>query len=62
MDRDVDSVLAGDLTLRLGWRQVLSACRAAITVARLLHARGWTGDLRSCGPGCLVPTQGSRAT
>jgi hypothetical protein len=42
----------GDLTLRYRWRHVLTPCRTAAQVAGALGARGWTGALRSCGPGC----------
>lgn len=52
LDRDVAAAVAGDLTLRVGWRQVLEPCRLAGSVAAVLRARGWHGRLRSCGPGC----------
>ncbi|MGN6576055.1 MAG: hypothetical protein ACTHKG_10215 [Nocardioides sp.] len=54
LDRDIDSAVAGDTTIRVGWRQVLDPCRLAGLVARLLSARGWTGELRSCGPDCTA--------
>jgi hypothetical protein len=54
LDRDVDSAIAGDVTVRLGWRQVLEPCRTASRVARLLQARGWKGRLRRCGPHCAA--------
>ena len=41
-ERDIDSVLAGDITLRLTWKQVLDPCRSAAVVARVLRARGWS--------------------
>jgi hypothetical protein len=47
-ERDIDSVLAGDITLRLTWKQVLDPCRSAAVVARVLRARGWSGTLRVC--------------
>jgi hypothetical protein len=50
LDRDLDSALAGDTTVRVGWRQVLDPCRLAGLVGRLLAAQGWTGQLRRCGP------------
>lgn len=53
-ERDVESVLAGDVTVRLTWGQVLEPCRSADLVARLLRARGWTGRLQACGPSCAV--------
>ncbi len=52
LDRDVAAAVAGDLTLRVGWRQVLEPCRLAGSVAAVLRARGWDGHLRSCGPSC----------
>jgi hypothetical protein len=54
LDRDVDSAVAGDLTVRLGWQQVLEPCRTASRVARLIAARGWDGEVRACGPGCVA--------
>jgi hypothetical protein len=57
LDRDVDSAVGGDLTVRLGWRQVLDPCGTAVRVARVLAARGWTGTLRPCGPGCAAATR-----
>jgi hypothetical protein len=58
LDRDVDSAVAGLTTLRLGWRQVLDACRAARAVGAVLRAHGWTGQLHPCSPAC--PLQGVR--
>ena len=43
MDRDIDSLTLGDVTLRIGWRHVEGPCRTAIAVGRVLTARGWTG-------------------
>lgn len=60
LDRDLESAVAGDVTVRLGWRHVLQPCRVAAVVGRLLRARGWAGELRSCGPGCAV--RGVRGT
>lgn len=54
LERDIDSAVAGDLTVRAGWQQVLNPCRLATAVARILMARGWTGQPRPCGPGCPV--------
>ena len=58
LERDIDSAVAGDLTVRAGWRQVLNPCRLAAAVAKLLMARAWTGAPRPCGPGCPVPNSG----
>jgi hypothetical protein len=52
LDRDLSSLLVGDLTVRLGWGQVLEPCRTAISIGRLLVARGWPGRPGSCGPDC----------
>jgi hypothetical protein len=54
LDRDIDSLVTGDVTLRAGWRQVLDPCRLAAAVARVLIARGWTGRPHGCRPGCPV--------
>lgn len=54
LDRDLSSLLLGDLTVRVGWGQVLEPCRLAQVVARLLAGRGWSGRARRCGPGCPV--------
>jgi hypothetical protein len=41
--------------LRYGWREVEStACEVAGEVAAVLTAGGWTGQVRSCGPGCTA--------
>ena len=54
LDRDLDSLARGDLTLRVGWGQVLEPCRLGLAVARVLHLRGWTGKPAACSPGCVV--------
>ncbi len=54
LERDLDSATAGSITLRLGWGQVLDACRAAAGVARVLLARGWEGRPRACSATCPV--------
>lgn len=54
LQRDLDSAARGDLTVRLGWHQILSPCRTAYAVARLLVARGWSGRPRPCGPECPI--------
>lgn len=53
MGRDIDSVVSGDATLRVGWKQVEDPCRTAVAVGRVLTARGWRGSLRSCSTRCL---------
>lgn len=54
LDRDLDSAVAGDFTVRLGWQQILDPCRTAAHVFALLTARGWSGELRPCGSGCAA--------
>jgi hypothetical protein len=55
MDRDNRAVLGGRVTLRFGWVAVMGhPCEAALQVAHVLAARGWTGELSRCGPGCLA--------
>lgn len=52
IDRDVSAVEDGLITLRFGYGQVLTPCRCAATVARVLTARGWTGSPQVCGTNC----------
>ena len=54
LDRDLAATVSGSLTLRVGWQQVLEACRLADQVSRVLRARGWSGPSRACGPTCSV--------
>ena len=55
MHRDNAAVLDGRATLRFGWTAVMSrSCVAADQVAGALRARGWTGQLRECGPDCTA--------
>ncbi len=54
MNRDVDSAVVGDLTLRVGWKHVEDPCRTAVTVARVLQARGWSGRPTPCSAACAV--------
>lgn len=57
-DRDVwrdNAVLVerAELTLRYRWTHVTSSpCATAAQLATALHARGWRGTLRRCGPAC----------
>jgi hypothetical protein len=52
LDRDLDSLLEGSATARLGWGQVFArGCETAPKVGRLLQRGGWTGQPRSC-PDC----------
>ncbi len=59
LDRHVEAAVAGDLTVRLGWGQVLQPCRLAISVAAILGARGWAGVPVACGrPDCGLASTG----
>ena len=51
--RDNAAVQLGDVVLRYGWRPVTATpCDVAAQVAAVLTLRGWTGQLRPCGPSC----------
>lgn len=52
--RDVAGATAGDLTIRVGWGQVLDGCRLAAAVATILAARGWDGTPVPCAAGCPI--------
>ena len=54
LERDILSAQAGDLTVRVGWLQVLEAHRLAAALGALLRLRGWRGHPRPCGPVCLL--------
>ncbi len=54
LDRDLSAAVAGELTLRAGWRQVLDPCRLASLVGGILIARGWASTLRGCSESCPV--------
>ena len=55
LDRDLDVVVDGRLTIRLGWGQVHDRpCRTAVKVALILQAQGWDGAPIPCGPGCAI--------
>jgi len=64
LDRDIAGIVGGTVTLRLGWRQVLSPCRVAAAVAAVLTTRGWTGDLLPCSATCVAiqPIRGGSRT
>jgi len=52
MDRDNDHLIAGLLTLRFGWKQVVGdPCHVARQVSAALANLGWTGTLKPC-PRC----------
>jgi hypothetical protein len=53
--RDNESAADGLVTLRYSWADVTQRpCQVAGEVARTLAARGWTGEIRRCGPGCTA--------
>jgi hypothetical protein len=53
--RDNTNTLDGLLSLRYGWVPVAyHACDVAVEVASLLSQRGWRGNPRACGKGCLA--------
>jgi hypothetical protein len=54
LGRDLEASVAGDLTLRAGWKQVLEPCRMASIVGSVLTARGWAAEARPCGPTCAI--------
>jgi very-short-patch-repair endonuclease len=55
MRRDNDSAVAGDTTLRYGWRDVVGdPCGVAAQVGAVLSLGGWVGRPRQCGPACTV--------
>lgn len=51
--RDNANTLAGWATLRFGWHDVVGdPCAVARDVGQVLTARGWSGAVRPCSPGC----------
>ena len=54
LQRDVAAAVDGSVTMRLTWVIVMSPCRVAVTVGRLLVRAGWQGEVKPCGPSCLV--------
>lgn len=54
LDRDIASAEAGLHTVRLGYGQVLTPCRTAAGIARVLTARGWRENPQVCGDRCSL--------
>ena len=54
LERDIAGARSGDLTIRVGWLQVLEAHRLADGLSAVLMARGWGGRPRRCGVGCTL--------
>jgi very-short-patch-repair endonuclease len=53
--RDNATAAAGFTTLRYTWAEVtLTPCKVAAEVGQALRRRGWPGELRPCGAGCLA--------
>lgn len=62
LERDLDSLLGGEDTVRLGWGQVLQrSCATAAKVGVLLQQRGWAGAAHPCGPDCAVEAAARRS-
>ncbi len=55
LERDLATAAQGELTLRVGWLQVLEPCRLAWMVGTVLVARGWDERPSRCGPECEMP-------
>ncbi len=56
--RDLDQAAEGWTTVRLRHRQVFGeACVTAVRLGRLLRTRGWEGEPRPCGPGCVISVE-----
>ncbi|OFE16194.1 hypothetical protein BA895_20120 [Humibacillus sp. DSM 29435] len=53
-ERDIESAITGQVTVRLGWGHVLEPCRTAGQLVRLLRSRGWAGSPVACDAGCPV--------
>jgi hypothetical protein len=52
LERDIDALTGGSLTIRAGWAHVLEPCRLASAVARILLSRGWLGQPQGCSAAC----------
>ncbi len=56
MRRDNDVIVAGRVTLRYGWRDVIGEpCVVAAEVGLALQRRGWPGAVGRCCAACLIP-------
>lgn len=55
MHRDNHSLVEGRVVLRYGWADVaLRPCAVALQIGSVLRRRGWKGQPRPCGPGCVI--------
>ncbi|GAB3252958.1 type IV toxin-antitoxin system AbiEi family antitoxin domain-containing protein [Nocardioides dilutus] len=57
LERDLEATVVGQVTMRVGWGQVLEPCRLALIVGGVLGARGWDGVVTPCGPGCTIAAE-----
>ncbi len=60
-DRDNAAAIEGVIPLRYGWAAITERpCAVAAEVAAALRRRGWSGRVRSCGPGCTAAGAAAR--
>ncbi len=64
--RDRTALVRGRVTVRCFWIDLVpTACALAVDVGTIIRSRGWTGQVRRCGPSCaalrgtLVPSWGA---
>ena len=64
--RDRTALVRGRLTVRCFWVDLVpTACALAVDVGAIMQSRGWTGQVRACGPSCpatraaLLPLEGA---
>jgi len=64
--RDRTALVSGRLTVRCFWVDLVpTACELAVDVGAIMQSRGWTGQVRPCGPTCpvtraaLLPSEGA---
>ena len=54
LERDLLAAQSGEITVRVGWLQVLEAHRLAAALGVLFAARGWRARPRACGADCSI--------
>ncbi|MGH1563709.1 type IV toxin-antitoxin system AbiEi family antitoxin domain-containing protein [Mumia sp. DW29H23] len=60
LERDLDVLVEGRPTARLGWGQVFRRpCTTAVKLARLFQAHGWHEEPTACSPDCAVGNSGA---
>ncbi|MDQ6896219.1 MAG: hypothetical protein M3171_06415 [Actinomycetota bacterium] len=64
--RDRTALVRGRVTVRCFWIDLVpTACELSVDVGAILQSRGWTGQVRPCGPTCaatraaLLPSAGA---